>query len=97
MILNTKATQVADLEANYSFAITASDTVDIPSVGAKIHVNKSGFYNLLLSANETPVKMFLVAGATYPFRVKRLFVTDTDATCVDGLIGIASVYIESDS
>jgi len=96
MKLHTKATQEADLEADFSFAISASDTVDITRVGAKIHVNKSGTYNLLLSANSTPVKMFLIAGVVYPFRVRRLYVTDTDAAIVDGLVGISSVYIETD-
>lgn len=90
----TKAGQTVDMEANFAFAIAASDTVDVSTIGAKIHCNKTGNYNLLLSANSTPVVMYLVAGVTYPLRIQRLYVTNTDY--VDGLIGITSNLAEND-
>lgn len=92
----TRGGQIVSFEINSQFAITASDTVNISVVGARIHVNKTGTYNLLLSGDELPQKLFLIAGVTYPFRVMRLFVTDTDVAVTDGLIGLDSVYTVND-
>lgn len=94
MKLATKAGQEAALEPNYSFDIAASDTNDVSLIGANIHCNKTGTYNVLLSGNATPVKLYLVAGIAYPYRIKRLYVTDTENT--DGLVGVASVASEDD-
>ncbi len=96
MKLASKAGQKIDLEPNFTFAIVASDTVDISTIGAKFHVNQTGWYNILLSGNETPVKLWLVAGVAYPYRIMRLFVTNTDAAALTGLVGITSVFTELD-
>jgi len=94
MKLFSKAGQQLTLEANHSAAIVASNTVDVAKVGSLIHCNKTGNYNLMLSAMQTPVVLYLVAGVSYPLRIKRLFVDNTDH--VDGLIALGSVYTEND-
>jgi hypothetical protein len=95
MKLATKAGQETSLELNHAAAIVASDTVDIDNVGALIHCNQTGNYNVLLTAMDTPVKLFLVAGVSYPLRIKRLYVTDTDY--VTGLIALLSVNTQNDT
>ncbi len=94
MKLASKGGQEIDLEANYTFAIQASDTVNISNIGSKFHVNQTGWYNILLSGNITPIRLWLVAGVTYPYRLMRLFVTNTDTPT--GLVGITSVETSND-
>jgi len=94
MKLASKAGQEASLELNFAFAIPASDTVDVAHVGALIHCNLSGNYNLLLTGMTTPVVLALVSGVSYPLRIQRLYVTDTDYPT--GLIGLVSVATEND-
>jgi len=74
----TKGGQTADLEQNKSFAIVASDTADIAMVGAKVHCNVSGNYNLQLEGDSAPQIFKLTAGVTYLFRVKRVWATNSD-------------------
>lgn len=90
----TKAGQTAQLEPNASLAVTPSDTVDVSEVGALLHVNKTGNYNLLLSGDTEPKVFFLIAGMPYPYRVRRVYATDTDYA--DGLIALLSVYSATD-
>ncbi|MFZ4549230.1 MAG: hypothetical protein ACOYN4_17410, partial [Bacteroidales bacterium] len=78
-----------DIEVNNVFDIVASDTVDIYRIGSKIHVNITGNYNLLLEASILPKVFFLIAGVPYPYRVQRLYLTDTDNPT--GLLGIANI------
>ena len=92
--LHSKAGQTAHLEADYLFLIAASDTVDIAQVGSLVHCNQTGNCNLLLSGNDTPTVLFLVGGVSYPFRIRRLFVTDTDF--ITGLVGLSSVHVIDD-
>lgn len=90
--IQTKGNQTADVEANRSFAITASDTASIAIPGAKVHCNSTGNYNLLLEGDKEPQVFFLVAGVTYPFRVKRVYATNTDDPA--GLVGISNIIVE---
>lgn len=87
----TKGGQTADVEFNKSFAITASDTVDIDVVGAKVHCNISGNYAIQLEGDSASQIFSLTAGVTYPFRIKRLWATGTDNA--GGLIGITSIGV----
>lgn len=89
MKLAAKGGQEAHIEGNRLLAIPASNTANFSIIGANFHVNKTGYYNVLLSGDDTPVKLWLIAGMIYPYRIKRLFVTDTEHT--DGLIGVTSV------
>jgi|GEM_PF-4889140 len=91
---NTKAGQTAHLEANLITPIVASDDVDVTTPGALVHCNKTGNYNLMLTGMQAPQKLYLIAGVSYPLRIKRLLVTDTDQ--VDGLMAISSVFVETD-
>ena len=88
MKIHSDGNQIVDFEANYPFQITAHDDNEIDIVGAKVHCNQSGNYNLVLEANITPQIFYLVAGVTYPFRVRKVKATDTDHAT--GLIGLAS-------
>ena len=88
----TKGNQTADIEPNKSFQITADDNADISIVGAKIHCNSTGNYNIQLEGDDTSLIFFLVAGVTYPFRVKRVFLTNTDNAT--GLIGLTSIWVK---
>ncbi len=90
----TKAGQTAHLEGNRFFDIVASNTINVEQIGANFHVNKTGIYNLLLTGNTDPKKVFLIAGMPYPYRIRRLYVTDTDN--VDGLVGVDSVGVSDD-
>lgn len=92
---HTKAGQTALLEVNASMAVTPSDTVDISEVGALLHCNKTGNYNLLLSGDTEPRVFFLIAGMPYPFRVQRVYATDSDFA--DGLIALLSVSAPNDT
>ncbi len=87
----TKGGQTADIEPNKSFVITASDNADITFVGAKVHCNNTGNYNLELEGDVEPQILFLVAGVTYPFRLKRLWLTNTDYPL--GLVGVTNVGV----
>lgn len=78
MRTQTKGGQTADIEPNKSFAIVASDAVDIDTVGAKVHCNVSGKYNIQFEGDSAPQILSLTAGVTYPFRVKRVWATGTD-------------------
>jgi hypothetical protein len=86
----TKGGQIVDMEANYPFDITAHDDNNINVVGAKVHCNQTGNYNLELEGSTTPKIFYLVAGVTYPFRVRKVKLTNTDNA--NGLIGITSVH-----
>ena len=89
---HTKGGQTIDMEVNCPFAITAHDTNDISQVGSKVHCNQTGLYNLELEGSTTPRIFYLVAGTTYPFRVRKVLATGTDY--VNGLIGVTSVTSE---
>jgi len=91
MRTQTKGLQTADVEFNKSFAIAASDTVDIEVVGAKIHCNVEGNYNLLLEGDTDPHIFALKAGVTYPFRVKRVYLTNSVSST--GLTGITNINV----
>ena len=89
---HTKGGQTADLEVNCPFAIAANDDNEIESVGAKIHCNQTGLYNLVLEGSDTPRSFHLIAGITYPFRIRKVMATGTENA--NGLIGLTSVHSE---
>lgn len=95
MKLYSKAGQEISLELDHAAPVVASDTVDVASVGALIHCNKTGNYNLLLTGMDTPVVMYLIGGVSYPLRIRRLYATNTDNA--DGLVALMSVYTTEDT
>ncbi|MFK5855228.1 MAG: hypothetical protein QM503_03790 [Bacteroidota bacterium] len=94
MKLAAKGGQEVNLEVNVFFDIAASDTVNVSHIGANFHVNKTGWYNILPTGNVLPRKVYLIAGMPYPFRIRRLFATNTEHA--DGLVGIKSVTVTDD-
>ncbi len=65
--------------ARKAFVLTASDTVDETLLCRAIHSNSDGTIRVLLADDSTPIDFKVVSGVVYNIRVKRLFVTGTDA------------------
>jgi len=61
-------------------AFTKSDTVDETLLVRGFHVNASGDIKCLLEDDTVSRVIYVSAGVYYPYRVKRLYVTDTTAT-----------------
>lgn len=60
---------------------TASNTVDDPAgISRAICVNGSGDVAMILAGESTAMTETLTAGVVYPYAVKRVLVTGTDAT-----------------
>jgi len=73
--------------ARKAYALTPSDIVDETYLCRAIHSNSDGTIRVLLADDTTPVDLKVVSGAVYNIRVKRLYVTGTDA-------GISIIGIE---
>lgn len=66
------------------FAFTKSDTVNEPIVGRGLMVSADGNVKVVFENGDT-VTLALKAGVLYPFMLKRVFSTGTDAvTCFGG-------------
>lgn len=60
--------------------IAVSDTVDLPGgVSSSIRTNVSGLAKVLFENDSTAVTLYLTQGVDYPYRIKRVFATGTDA------------------
>ena len=69
--------------------LTQSDTEDLAEIPRAICAFKSGGsttkIKVLLADDDTPTIFFVVSGDLLPMRVKRVYLTDTDATHVTAL------------
>lgn len=65
--------------------LVAHDINEITTVTAGIRVNVSGLVKLVFVAGNT-VTLQLVAGVDYPYQVKQVFSTGTDAAVITGKI-----------
>lgn len=69
--------------------LTAHDTNEITTVTAGIRVNVTGLVKLVFvgpPSNLAAVTLYLVAGVDYPYQVKQVFSTGTDAAVITGKI-----------
>lgn len=66
--------------------ITPSDSTDMASIPAGICVNVSGLVKMTFFKSAAAVTLYLNAGVSYAYRVKRVYVTGTDAAVVTGKI-----------
>ena len=66
-------------------AIAPSDSVDLPNVTRAIYVGVTGNLRVALVSGDIITLSNVQAGAIYPLRIARVFVTGTTAT---GLVGL---------
>jgi len=79
------ANQVDGQSVGRMVAVTPSDTVNIePTIG--LSCNVAGNVNVLCVGSTAPVVRAINAGCDYPWRVLRVYSTDTTAT------GIVALY-----
>ena len=72
-------------------AVTPSDTVDIdPAPSRGLQVLADGTVTLLFADDTTEVAVTMLAGVVYPYAVKRVFSTGTDAGVVSA--GVVALY-----
>jgi len=71
--------------ANGGFSITPTDSDNCTRVTRAVYVGGAGDLKITFANNETVTFVGLVAGQTYPFRVKKVFSTGTSATNIIGL------------
>jgi len=79
------ANQVDGQSVGSMRAVTPSDTADISST-IGLSVNVAGNVQVLCVGDSTPVVRAVDAGRDYPWRVKRVYSTNTTAT------GIVALY-----
>ena len=72
----------SQLPATKLHTFTASDTVDETVLCRGFHCNVGGNIKCLLADDSTARTLAVSAGAFYPYRIKRLYSTDTTATIV---------------
>jgi hypothetical protein len=65
-------------------AVTPSDSADLTTTTSGLHVNGDGDVKMTLASGET-VTLALLAGISYPYEVKRVWATDTEATGIHAL------------
>ena len=56
-----------------------NDTEDLPEVTKAIHCNSGGTLVVIMADDDTPRSFTLVAGAYYPYRIRRILETGTTA------------------
>ena len=73
--------------ASFGFAITPSDTVDLPYAVKAIYIGTTGNVVAIFQDSESQVTLkSLQGGSLYPFQLKRILATGTSATDIIGLI-----------
>jgi len=65
-------------------AVTPSDSTDIDTTSG-FHVNGSGNIKVDMYQGSTAVTLAVVAGVSYPYRVTKVYSTDTTATGIHAL------------
>ena len=69
--------------------VTPSDTEDLDEVTRALYASKGSSshcsVSVILSGDDEPIKLELARGEVVPFRVRRVRVTDTDATAIVAL------------
>ena len=71
--------------AKSAFDITPHNTNDLTYVTRGIYVGASGDLKVDMANGETVIFVDIAAGVIHPLRVKRVYLTGTDAT---GIIGV---------
>lgn len=72
--------------ARKAFAVTTSDTDELPVVTRALMVTTDGPVNLILADDTTAVVIQMLAGVVYPFRVRQ--VKSTSTTTTTGIVGL---------
>jgi hypothetical protein len=75
----------ATYPARHGFAVTASDSVDLPSETRAIYVGGAGDLSVVLAGGDEVVLAGAPAGSLLPVRVARVKATGTTATLMVGL------------
>lgn len=65
--------------ARNAFEITPHDTNELTDVTKGVHCNVSGTAEVVFAGDSSAVTIEFVAGMTYPFRLKKVLSTGTDA------------------
>lgn len=65
-----------------SRVVTPNDNTDLESVARALHANGSGNVALIMADDSASVVKYVVAGVTYPWRVKRVLATGTTVQVV---------------
>jgi len=71
--------------ARGGFAVTASDSVDLPRETRAVYVGSSGDLSVVLVDGSTVILAGLLAGSLVPVRATRVKATGTTATLLVGL------------
>lgn len=74
-----------NMPAEDAFAITPHATNDLPQVTRAITAKVAGDVNVQTFKGNT-VSIYVAAGAIFPIRVKKVFVSGTTATGIVGLV-----------
>jgi hypothetical protein len=61
-------------------AVTPDDTNELAEVTRALHCSVSGNAVVILQGDTAAVTLYLVAGALYPYRIKKVLATGTTAT-----------------
>lgn len=69
-----------------AFAITPSDSTDLPETTRAINVAAAGNVAVRMMGQTTPVTLYVAAGIPFPIRVDRVLATGTTATGIVGLV-----------
>ena len=72
--------------ASSGFAITPSDTIDLPEATRALYIGTGGNLSLRMLSGETLTFSNVTAGSLLPLRVSRVFATATTATAIVGLV-----------
>ena len=70
--------------ASAAFAITPSDSTDLPQVTRALNVAQTGTVALVTVRGDTAT-VFVAAGIAFPIRAQRVLATGTSATGIVGL------------
>ena len=65
-----------------SLLVAPSDAAELAEVTRALHCNVSGNVNLIMQGDTAAVVKAVIAGVTYPWRVKQVRLTSTTATVV---------------